>query len=930
LEAFLEKTAQHLFSTYSDRLSETCIVLPNKRASLFLKQHLSKLIDKPIWLPKIIGPEDLVEQLADVHIVDNVVLLFELYEVYQKSVKEPETFDEFSKWGQLLLHDFNEIDRYLIPTESFFKHINEARALEVWNVGEREITDFQTQYLAFWKHLGELYTAFNKHLKNKSYAYQGMAFRKVAEEINENSEQFIKDKIKWSKTIFIGFNALNKAEETIITELKKQNRAKILWDADAYYLDDKIQESGLFLRQFKKKEVFTPFNWISDKFNTEKKNINIYGIPQNIGQAKYVTSLLNKIDSKSNYRDTCVVLADENMLVPVLQSIPDNIQHINVTMGYPLKNTPINNFFEIYFTTIVNADRFGNKDKLTYHYKDLLKLFQLPFSQIVYGKEACVTIKKHIIKHNWVFINKEKLEYINKQLTLPFSESYELPVVLKSVLSFIEVGRSHYVDNKKNIAGANLELEYLFLYAKLFNQISLLNTDYPFVKTIKGFYSLYRQLLSSHSVELYGEPLQGLQVMGMLETRNIDFKNVILISTNEGVLPAGKTYNSFIPFDIKKAYNLPTHVEKDAVYAYHFYRLIQNAENINILYNTETNEFGSGEQSRFVTQIENELKDKENITISKKLVTYPALKLTSDAITIEKTSEIVDKILQQFKKGLSPSALNSFINCPLDFYYKYVLGIREADEVEETIDHASFGSYVHGVLEALYSKFVDKNITIEDLKVMLKLVPETTYNVFSKTLSDKELKSGKNLLTFNVAQSYITTFLKKEIDFVNKTKEAVYIKSLEKELTATVNVHVEGKEQAVNLKGFADRIDAFGNVVRIIDYKTGVVKPAEINVKAISEVIEPNKKNKAFQVLMYAFIYAQNNELDNIELQTGIISFRKLSSHFMAFKQDKEVSITNEVLEDFKQALNELLANMLDVSQPFEHNHDAKYCKFCN
>lgn len=927
MDTFLEKTAQHLIDNYPDNLSELCIVLPNKRAGLFLKQHLSKRIDKPIWLPEIIGTEELIEQLSDVEVIDNVEQLFELYYVYKKNTpKDPEPFDEFSKWGQILLHDFNEIDRYLVPTSGFFKHINEARALEVWNLGEREITDFQSQYLKFWKQLGSLYTSYRKHLTDKGLAYQGLAYRIVAENLQKNPTQFIAEKIKWDKVIFVGFNALNKAEEVLISELKKERKCDILFDADQYYLEDKMQESGLFLRKLKQKEVFQPFNWITNKFKEEQKEINIFGIPQNIGQAKFITNILNDIDSSKNYTDTAVVLADENLLIPVLQSVPETIANINVTMGYPLKNTPTNNFFEIYFVTLVNAERFGHNKELTYHYKDLLKLFQLPYSQIVFGKDNCNTIKERIIKHNWVFINKDKIAEINKLTENAFPLNYSVNSTLTQTIQFIEKGKQHYISSKKKEEKSTIELEYLFQYAKLFNKMLTLTTDHPYIESSKGFYSLYKQILSSFSIELYGEPLKGLQVLGMLETRNIDFKNVILLSTNEGTLPAGKTFNSFIPFDIKKddTYNLPTHIEKDAVYAYHFYRLVQNAENITILYNTETNEFGSGEQSRFVTQIEHELSTFENIKITKKLVTYPPLNKKPIEVEVEKTAAIVTKIQQRFTNGISPSALITYINCPLDFYYKYVLGVREADEVEETIDHSTFGTFVHDSLELLYKPFVKKNITAEDLKRMLKQINEVVTKVFSEHFSPKELSFGKNLLTLNIAQNYITTFIKNEITFVDKLGKPLFINSLEEELSTTVEVN----NTTIKLKGKSDRIDSFGNELRIIDYKTGLVKASELVLKHIDEIKEPNK-NKAFQLMMYALMYSRSHAVDNTEITSGIISFRTLSSGYMPFGMKKSKIIDAEVLDEFESLLIQLLNEILDINTSFKHTPDAKWCEFC-
>ncbi len=923
MDTFLAKTAQYLIDNYPDNLSDVCVVLPNKRAGLFLKQQLSKLIDRPIWLPEIIGTEELIEKLSDVEVIDNVTQLFELYNVYRKSTTKPETFEEFSKWGQILLHDFNEIDRYLVPTEGFFKHVNEARALEVWNLGEREITDFQSQYLIFWKQLGTLYSLFTTYLKEKKIAYQGLAYRVVAEDLKESPEQFVEKKIKWDRVVFAGFNALNKAEEVLISELKKQQKCDVLFDADEYYLQDRMQESGLFLRALKKKDAFQPFNWISNKFKEEQKEINIYGIPQNIGQAKYVTNLLNQIDSSKNYTDTAVVLADENLLIPVLQSVPDTIDNINVTMGYPLKNTPTNNFFEIFFNTLVNAERFGNKGELTYHYKDLLKLFQLPFSQIVFGNENCALIKRQIVKHNWVFINKEKLQWINEKLDIPFLQNYSVESTLNLCLKFIEKSKRDYVESKND---SFIELEYLFQYAKLFNQMITLTSKYPYLENSKGFYSLYKQILSSFSIELYGEPLKGLQVLGMLETRNIDFKNVIILSTNEGTLPAGKTFNSFVPFDIKKddTYNLPTHLEKDAVYAYHFYRLIQNAKCISILYNTEANEFGSGEQSRYVTQIEHELSKYNNISITKQLVTYPALNKKVIEVEVQKTVAIVAKIKERFATGISPSALIAYINCPLDFYYKYVLGVREVDEVEETIDHSTFGTYVHSSLELLYKDFVKKNITVEDLKLMLKKVSQIVNNVFAENFSEKELKSGKNLLTLNIAQNYITTFIKEEIKSLEKLAQPLFINSLEEEL----NSEIEVDGTVIKLKGFADRIDSCGNELRIIDYKTGLVKPTELQLKHVDELLD-TKKSKAFQLLMYAFMYNKSNLVNNTQITSGIISFRKLSSGYMSFGIKKNVLIDEAILEEFESSLIKLIKEILDVNTPFKHSVDAKWCVFC-
>lgn len=936
MNTFLNKTAAHLISKYNENLENLLIVLPNKRAGLFLKQELSKLIKNPIWLPEIIGTEDFIEKTSEAEIIDNLTQLFELYECYKNTSSEAESFEDFSKWGQILLHDFNEIDRYLIPSEKFFKEINDIRAIEVWNLGDKELSDFQKQYLKFWKELSKLYTTYKSILESKNMAYQGMAFRKVAEEITLNPESFIENKIaQWQKIIFVGFNALNEAEEVIITSLIKQNKAEVLWDADKYYLDDDIQESGFFLRKYIKKEVFTPFNWVNDKFNQTHKNIEIIGIPQQIGQAKYLSSILSKIDAIDNYKDTAIVLADENMLIPVMQSIPDEISNVNVTMGYPLKTTSLTIFFETIFQLFMNAEKFGSKDTLTYHYKDLINLFRLSFSNVIIGNKTIEKLSSKIIQQNWVFISNDKLQYINDALPFKLPLKANILDLISICKEIISIGKEHYQQLIKNNCSNSfhLELEYLFHFSKLFNQLEVLLTKQDAITSFKGFYSIFRQLLSSFSIELYGEPLQGLQIMGMLETRNIDFKNVIIVGANEGVLPKGKTFNSFIPYDLKNAYQLPTHYEKDAVYAYHFYRLIQNAENIYITHNTETNEFGSGEQSRFITQIEHELNSskKPNINISKKLINYPTSKFEQSNITIEKDDAVIERIKEIMSNQLSPTAIITYINCPLDFYYKYILKIKEEEDVEETIEHNTFGSFIHEIFELLYKEYINIELKEEHIKLMLKKANKVTHEVFSKNFNDTELKSGKNLLIYSVAQTYINNFLKKELSLVKKSSQPLVVKSLEEKLSYTTNFGNE--KNAIVFSGTIDRVDSIGNLNRIIDYKTGGVMPTELKINELDELLLPNKKNKAFQVLFYALLYHKNNTTflnNNTNCNAGIISFKNLTNDFMKFNINKDDKISDELLHDFEQQVKTICEEMINKEIPFTHNTSSKYCKFCN
>lgn len=930
METFLKKTAEYLLANYQENLEEVLLILPNKRAGLFLKNEFSQLISHPIWLPEIIGTQDFVEKVADIEIADNLQQLFELYQTYCNVEPTPESFEDFSKWGQIILHDFNEIDRYLINVDTFFKEINDIRAIEVWNVGQTQPTELQTQYLVFWQQLSKLYQQFNKDLETKKLAYQGRAFRKVATQLQANPEAFIQQHLsKWKKIVFIGFNALTVAEESIITSLIKQQRAEILWDADEYYLSDEMQESGYFLRQHFKKSVFTSPKWIHKKFTSTPKNISIIGIPQQVGQAKYLPELLNNLKTHNGYKNTAIVLADENLLIPVMQSIPNEIKNVNITMGYPLRNSGVTIFFETLFSLYMNGEKFGKKDQLTFHYKDFLNLFRLPFTNIIFGKESGKKITSKIIKNNWVFISSDKLGLINDSLPIAFNNRTTPIELIGFCKKIIQIGKNYYIANKSVSRTFTLELEYLFHFSKLFNQLELLMSKYQSVTTFKGFFSLFRQLLSTFSIELYGEPLQGLQIMGMLETRNIDFENVIILGANEGILPQGKSFNSFIPYDLKKAYRLPTHYEKDAVYAYHFYRLIQNAKNVFITYNTETNEFGSGEKSRFITQIEHELHEQGNISITNKIINYTTKGALSDEKNIVKTESILNSLKALFAAKISPSAINTYINCPLDFYYKYVLKIGEEDEVEDIIEHTTFGNIVHKVLEELYKEHLNKELFPHHIKEMLKKSDDLVLHQFIQQYNPNEIQQGKNLLIFNVAKTYVRNFLEQELSFLEELKQPITILGLEEKLNYQTKIAVNGEDIPINFAGIIDRIDRVNNQIRIIDYKTGLVEPKDLKFNHFKE-IEENALTKVAQVLFYALLLQQNHqEYTNTPLLAGIFSFRKISEGLICLNQDKNKTVTAEMINQFEELLKKIAIEIIDQKIDFKHQSAAEYCNFC-
>ena len=917
MKPFLRQVVEEIKKNHAEQVGDICLILPNRRAKIFLKQHFHEVYEKTMWLPEMYSIEEFIEQLSNLKTIDSITQVFEFYTVYTSLTKESDSFDEFCKWAPTLLQDFNEIDSYMINHQELFGFINETHAMEVWNVDGSEITDHQKKYLAFWKSLLPLYEKYTEHLKNKKQAYQGFAFRHVAE--NLNSTIFS----KWDKIYFVGFNALNKAEETIIDFLVSEKKCEILWDSDAYYLKNEVQEAGIFLRKFAKKWNNTTFKWTNDFLKKDKKNIQITGVAGDINQVKLTANILAKSNNEANYQDTAVVLADENLLMPMLESLPDEVEHVNITMGYPLKNTPLHSLWIACFMLHENGHKYSKTDsKPTFHHKDVLRVL---FHQTIRNKQT-ETLAKIIIKRNLVFIPHTLIAELipddEKILSLIFSNWKNQPQKARIACSKLIEVLSAKISKKKK-----LELEYLFTYHKIFNRLDELITAYNSIPDLKTLRTLFSQIVGQESIPFFGEPLSGLQLMGMLETRTLDFKNVILISANEGTIPAGKSQNSFIPYDIKRKFKLPTHIEKDAIFAYHFYRLIQRAENVHLLYNSNSEGLTTGEPSRFITQLQHE--HGKNITITENHLSFTVPNNSTPSLQISSNKEIRTRLSEKAETGFSPSALNTFIRCPLDFYYKYILGLKEVTEVEETIEANSLGTFVHDALEIFYKPFEKKVLQVKDVEGFIPKVTGTLYTQFKTEFSDNEINNGKNLLIFNVAKKFVNNFLKQEIKFLKELEtKGKSLTILEIEETLEADFEING----INFKltGKADRIDRIGDTIRIVDYKTGVVEKKNVTVSDLSEITTEVKLSKAFQLLTYALMYQRKYPENKFEIVSGNISFRKLSAWLMPVTVDKQKELSEEILSNFEDQLKLLIGRIFDSEMHFIHNDDAQYCNFCD
>ena len=913
MKSFITNVVDEIIEKYQN-YNHLTFVLPSQRACIFLKEELLHKIPSASFLPKIISIENYIQELADIQLIDNTQLLFEFYSIYKEYIPKEnlEPFEAFSQWATIALHDFNEIDSYLVNSEDFFSNLKDVKKLEKW-FQKKQPSQLAINYLQFFEYLGDLYNTLYEKLKNNHFGYQGLIYR----EATENLEYYITNSEN-KHIVFIGFNALNKAEETIFQELLNNNLATVYWDANETFFE-KSNEAGVFLRNYKSNWTYyktNPFLWSDSSFEKDQ-NIHLIGAPKNITQVKYAGELLSKLES---FNKTALVLADENLLTITLNSLPTNVKNINITMGYPLKDIPVASLFDKLFRMHLNQQKFNKVANKQFYYKDVLSLLGDSFLNKLYEEPLQKIIAK-IKRENSIFISVENLKkYVSKEDAEELSLLFSLFTFSTNVNDIIKQCSNLIQKLKDFVEG--LEKEYLFRFYNVFLQLQTLNTTYKHITDLKTLTVFYNQLLQNEKLSFQGEPLQGLQLMGMLETRALDFETVIMTSVNEGVIPGGKNDFSFIPYDVKKYFQLPTYQEKDAIFSYHFQRLLQRAKNIYLIYNTETDGYGSGEKSRFLTQLEI-----NNPSITKTVISPVVQKNDFPLIEIEKTPEVLEKLKEQFTKGISPSALANYIYNPISFYEQKVLGIREDDEVEETIAVNTMGTVIHDVLEHMYIPFIGKFLSKENIVEMQKSTEKLLYQYFEKHYLKGNIQTGKNKLIFEVSKSYIERFLKQELQLVNQKKQLKII-ALEEKLTCEINI--EGIDFPIKLRGIVDRIDELDGVTRIIDYKTGKVESKQLKMSDFSVLSTDYKYTKALQVMLYSYMYAATTKHSLNNLQSGIISFKNLKSGFLKMNfSDKFRGVDNLVSEEkinnFMFELEQLILEILNPEIPFKQNENLPF-----
>lgn len=936
--SFLEKTAEHIIDQYNSSIENICIVLPNRRAGLFLRKHLSEKLQATQWSPQIQSIEDFIDSFAPMKSIDNISLLFELYEVHLEIEEDKsQSFDEFIKWGQVLLHDFNEIDTHLVDAKKVYTYLSDVKAIAHWSLDHKPLTNFQQNYISFFQSLYNYYVKLNERLSKKHFAYQGKSFKYVAQHIIE-----IKAQLGYQKIVFAGLNALTKAEEEIIFSLEKEGLAEILWDADEYYVNKAesgvFNEAGYFIRKYRERLKDKTFNWIENNFKTSTKQINIYGIPKMIGQAKFCGQLIQENQEILNAKyKSAVVLADENLIFPVLNSIQD-AGRLNVTMGLPITSTPLYDFLDQWFILQQEADQlkaFHSTDETQFHQKNLLKLLDHTILQSFENNNELIAQLK---KMNTSFLTLAELNTIVKSyqtsdlvniLLIDWNNNVEK--ALEVILSCLEFLKNQLIQKQKeNNQSLDIEIEYVYEFVLIINRLKNYFAEYQSITNTKSFYSIFKQICKSTQISLYGEPLKGLQIMGMLESRSLDFEHLILMSVNENILPSSGKQNSFIPFDIKKKFGLPTYREKNAVFAYHFYRLIQRCKNVHLIYNTQADALGGGDKSRFLQQILQEIPSyNPSIQISEHIIATPLKISQGKSIKVKKNPEILNALKEKALKGFSPSSINTYNRCSLQFYFKEIAKLGESELNDDIIDPASFGNIVHESLYELYQDFINQNLTIEILSMLLKRSEAIVNKKLQKHTNSKTLKRGKNLLIANVAQNFVKAFIKEEIKSLKqKPSKQIRLIDLEKSFYREKSILLNDETLQVKFKGNFDRIDEEDNQIRIIDYKTGNVLRRDLELKNWEDLITSNKFEKCFQLLMYSWLYLPELK-NNSELNVGIYSFKKLSQGFINLRLPEKGPINFVSLSQFEELLISVIKQIFDPQEYFVQTTELKTCEYC-
>ncbi|MFM1874455.1 MAG: hypothetical protein RL266_192 [Bacteroidota bacterium] len=911
MKTFLHELADKLLAGAANDFSRTCIVLPNRRAGVFLRKAIAQRTNTAIWAPTVLSIEDFVFSLSKLVKADQTSLLFAFYQVYRNSVTDPQSIELFANWAPTFLSDINELDLNLIDAEDIFAQLYSIERIRKWNPSTGVETEFQKKHLEFVKGLYPYYIQLRQALENRKLAYQGMVFRQVA----ENIETIIASS-DWESVWFAGFNALTISEERMMAAWQASGKATLLWDMDSFYADDPIHEAGHYIRRFtsgtSELKLTPDYQWKANRFATEPKQIELIAAQRNMAQAQIAGFILqNRMDSGlSDMTNVAVVLNDEQLLLPLLSSLPPSLTGINITMGYGLRYsqsaTFVEHIFNLYSRFAENGQRF--------HHQYVTALLSDPFFKKTtqQGKQPQLPSQ--------TFYSAEQLQVSPLYAKVFGNDWNSVPQFLINLKQLLAAVAAQLSEDKDGI-----EREFLFLLDNLAQRLLDTIAEYAALDSIRTLHTFWRQLLRNQQLDFVGEPLTGLQIMGMLETRNLDFDEVIMLGVNEGNLPSNSHANSYFTFDIRRAYGLACQNERDAVTAYHFYRLLQRARKVHLVYDQDTDSMGRGELSRYVKQLM--LESGTNISISHRQLEFSLPKAgLAPEITITKGITEYERLLARAANGISPSAINTHRQCSLKYYFRYVAGIKEPDEYQEDMDSAKLGTAIHNTLEELYKPIIGRAITKHDLHAMESQLRPILNKHFLHELKTTEALTGVNLLTFEVGVTYIDRVLANDRNALDNG-QVISIIGLERELLKQVSLQLAGEHIKVNLEGKADRLDRLGDgTVRVIDYKTGSFDK-KFDIKGLED-FENGKTDNTFQMLMYLFLVAEEEDVSQSKAVGFYLRSQKVEHEITVSDINGTIS-GNDLVAYTGSLIEEELLRIFDRDQPFSQTIDTKRCEYC-
>ena len=952
--SFLFEVAEKLYKQYGDDISSLTLVFPSQRARLFFSDTLSKMIEKPIWQPAYISMDEIMSQGATIEVGEKILLITELFKIY-KEHHPLETFDKFYFWGEMLLGDFDLIDKYLIDADMLFRNIYDLKELEAdlsyltpemrqiinsfWsNFSDKEnLSTEKHKFLTIWLSLAPIYKAFQQRMEEMKLAYTGKIYRMAVDKI-ARGESLIDTSRHY---VFIGFNALSECEKRVLKYLNSNCECDFFWDYDDYYTKQSEQEAGRFLRE--NISQYPPMLEVShDNFLKIKKDVKAISTVSNAVQCKYVNTLLREISPELKFdKKTAIVLTDESLLMPLLHSLPEELQdNINVTMGYPLRQTTAYSFLERLIELQKNYR--AGKEQTTFYHIDTVGIVTHPYIVDSVGEVAAAK-HKEILNSRMMRVNQSLFED-NELLKVIFTPADDYKALTQYLLNVLTTLAAQASDSEER----SLKLAYMSILAKNIRELDncLDKCEIEITKTI--YTSLLRRHLQTIRIPFSGEPLQGLQVMGILETRNLDFENVIILSMNDDNFP-GNTMgaSSFIPYNLRAAYGIPTPEHHEGVYAYYFYRLIQRAKRVDMLYCSHADDKTTGEQSRYIYQL-----DYESPYQPKRVkVGVDVAIVEGEENVVEKSGEVWEKLQQYLnneKSYLSPSAFSQYIACPMRFYFSAIAKLKDPDELSEEVDNRIFGLILHDAMESLYKKFVNEVHpgkllkSISEKQISEAVIEAINQNFLNNPKASREEYTGQLKLIQRIVIQYAKNIIAHDAEHDNFA-----LKIIEKTVCTPFDL---GDGRVVHIGGRADRVDSLDNgALRVIDYKTGSQKVMTFG--SVEDIFNGDKRTEMqyiLQTMMYSMVLKNKFKQDvqpalyfarmmYEDKYTPQITYAKVIEGQYKNNGEPKTEIAdvfyNDHAAEFEQQLRAKLNELFDPTQPFARcpkQESGKVCEYCN